>query len=108
MIQGCVGADSARPGSEIPVWSELGSMFVDAPKSFHGEILSDAGVADDADNPGIDFLLVLPEQHFEGFQVACREAFQQFHVPLSTSNYWLREAEVTNSFGLGPKENVGA
>ena len=79
MIQGCVGTNSARPGSEIAVWFESGSIFIDAPECFHGQILSDASVADDADNPGVDFLLVLPEQQFEGFQIACREACQQFH-----------------------------
>jgi hypothetical protein len=79
MIQSCVGADSARPGSEIAVWFESGSIFVDAPECFHCQILSDAGIADDADNPGIDFLLVLPEQHLESFEVARRKPFQQFH-----------------------------
>ena len=74
MVQGRVGADSACPGAEIAIGSELRSMFIDAPERFHSQILSDAGVADDADNPGIDFLLVLPEKRFEGFQVARRPA----------------------------------
>jgi hypothetical protein len=79
MVKSRVRGDSARPGAEITFWLESVSMLVDTPEGFHGQILGDAGVADDSDNPGIDFLLVLPEQHLEGFQVACREAFQQFH-----------------------------
>src|SRR5580692_7822803 len=79
MIQGRVGADAARPGSEIAVRSESGPIFVDPPESFHGQVLSDAGIADDRDNPGVNFPLMLPEQHLEGFEVARRKPFQQFH-----------------------------
>lgn len=88
MVESGIGGDSASPGLEIAVGPETVPIFVDAPESFHGQILGDAGVADDTDNPGVDFLLVLPEQHLEGFQVACREAFQQFHASLSISTYW--------------------
>src|SRR5580658_3556024 len=76
MVQGRVGGDSPGPGLKIALRFEPGSMFVDAPERFHSQILSDASVANDADNPGIYLPLALPEQHLEGVQVARREPFQ--------------------------------
>src|SRR5580658_431143 len=79
MIPSCVGADATRPGPEIAVRLESRSILVDAPECFHSQILGDACVADDADNPGVNFPLMLPEQHLESFEVARRKPFQQFH-----------------------------
>src|SRR5580698_6196862 len=79
MIPSCVGADATRPGPEIAVRLESRSILVDAPECFHSQILGDACVADDADNPGVNFPLMLPEQYLEGFEVARRKPFQQFH-----------------------------
>ena len=87
MVERGVGSDPARPGAEIALRLEPRSSLVDAPESFHCEILGDTGVANDADNPGVNFLLVLPKQRLEGFQVARRETLQQSHLPLSITTY---------------------
>jgi hypothetical protein len=73
---------------------------VNTPECFHGEILSNSAVADDANNPGVDFLLVLPKQGLEGLKVARRKPFQQFHPPLSIPNYWFLAPMVTTFLGL--------
>jgi hypothetical protein len=52
-------------------------------------------VTDDANNPAVNFLLVCSKQRFEGFQVARREPFQQFHLPLSIPSYWFLVPRVT-------------
>src|SRR5260370_34516434 len=98
MVEGGVGGDAPRPGAKIAGRFESRSGPVDAPESFHGQILGDSTVTDDADNPGIDFLLVLPKKRFESFQVARRESLQQLHAPLSTLNYWPWRAVVTRCF----------
>src|SRR5438046_8321230 len=87
MVERGDGSDPARPGAEIALRLEPRSSLVDAPESFHCEILGDTGVANDADNPGVNFLLVLPKQRLEGFQVARRETLQQLHLPLSITTY---------------------
>ena len=101
MVESRVGGDAASPGLEIAIGMKAGTIFVDAPECFHGQILSDAGVANDANDPGVDGFLVLPKQRLEGFQVAGRETIQQFHELLSIPNYWLREAKVTNCLERG-------
>src|SRR5262249_35048334 len=68
---------------------------IDAPKRFHGEILGDAGVTNDANDPRVHFPLVLAKQCLEGFQVPGREPFQKFHPPLSTLYYRCLAREVT-------------
>src|SRR6266566_996413 len=87
MVESSVGGDPARPGAEIAGRVEARSRFVDAPECFHGQILSNSAVANDADSPGVNFLLVLSKQRLEGFQVARRETLQQLHLPLSILNY---------------------
>ncbi len=101
MVKGDVGGDAPRPGAKIAGRFESRSGPVDAPESFHGQILGNAGITDDANNPGIDFLLVLAKESLEGFEVARREPFQQFHLPLSTLNYWRIPALVTSCFAPG-------
>src|SRR6266699_2976445 len=83
MVESRIGRYSARPGAEIARGVEPRARFVNAPKSFHGEILSNSGVSNDTDNPGVDFLLVLSKQRLEGFQIARCETLQQLHLPLS-------------------------
>src|SRR6266849_2633041 len=101
MVESGVGRDSLRPSTKISGRVKPRSGPVNAPESFHGQILGNAGITDDADNPGIDFLLVLPKERFESVQVARREPFQQFHLPLSTLNYWRIPGLVTSCFAPG-------
>src|SRR6266567_912331 len=95
MVEGGVSGDSASPGAEIASGIETCARFVNAPKSLHGEILSDSGVSNDADSPGVNFLLVLSKQRLEGFQIARGETLQQLHLPLSIPNYCKLGCEVT-------------
>ena len=87
MVESGVGGDPTRPSAEITSRVEARSRFVDAPERFQGEILCNSAVANDADNPGVNFLLVLSKQRLEGFQFARRETFQQLHLPLSITTY---------------------
>jgi len=64
-------------------------------------------VTDDADNPDVNFLVVFSKQRFEGFQVARREPFQQFHLPLSILTYWFLASIVTASFRSRPYPFMG-
>src|SRR5260370_6168408 len=95
MVESSLGGDSARTGAKIAGRVEARSRFVNAPESLHGEILSNSAVANDANNPGVNFLLVLSKQRLEGFQVARRETLQQLHLSLSTPNYCKLGCEVT-------------
>src|SRR5579864_1020516 len=96
VIQSRVRSNAAGPGTEI---SRDGvkplSGPVNAPKRLHSQILSDAAIANDADGPGVDFLLVLAKESLKGFEVARRKSFEQLHAPLSISTYWLCEQMVT-------------
>src|SRR5258706_10390978 len=95
MIESGVGRDSPCPSAKIAGRVESVARPVNTPECFHGEILSNSAVAYDANNPEVDFLLVLPKQRLEGLQVARREPFQQFHPPLSISTYCKLQCEVT-------------
>src|SRR6266851_6156176 len=107
MVECRVGGDTARPRTEIAGRIESLSRFVDAPERFHGEILGNAAVTDDANSPGVDFLLVRSKQRFEGFKVARREPFQQFHLPLSIPTYWFSAPMVTVFFRFRPFPFMG-
>ena len=98
MVESGVGSDPSRPSVKIAGWVESVARPVNAPESFHGEILGNSVVTDDADNPGVNFLVVLSKQGFESFQVARREPFQQFHRPLSIPTYWFLAPIVTDFF----------
>src|SRR5229473_4084643 len=102
MVESGVGRDSPRPSAKIGGRMESVARPVNTPECFHGEILSNSAVADDADNPGVNFLLVLPKQCLEGFKVARREPFQQFHLPLSIRTYWFLAPMVTGYFKSRP------
>src|SRR5258708_19787958 len=112
MVECRVGGDTARPRTEIAGRIESLSRFVDAPERFHGEILGNAAVTDDANSPGVDFLLVRSKQRFEGFKVARREPFQQFHLPLSIPTYWFFVPPVTfifqNPISFSPRGELQA
>src|SRR5882762_6713548 len=95
MVEGSIGRDPSRPSAKVSGRVEARSGPVNAPESLHRKILCKSAVTDDADNPGVDFLLVLSKQRFEGLQVARCEPFQQFHLPLSIPNYWLLLSMVT-------------
>src|SRR6266705_5689773 len=95
MVESSVGGNPARSGAEIAGRVEARSRFVDAPECFHSQILSNSAVANDADSPRVNFLLVLSKQRLEGFQVARRETLQQLHLPLSVPNYWFVRLLVT-------------
>src|SRR5450432_1044167 len=84
MIDGGVGRDPVGPRPEIAFGIEPGARAVNAPERFHGKVLGDSGVTNDAHDPRVNLLLVLAKQHLEGVQVAGRETLQEFHSPLST------------------------
>src|SRR5882762_7536744 len=100
MVESGVGRDSPCPCAKIAGRMESVARPVNTPECFHAEILSNSAVADDANNPGVDFLLVLPKERLEGLQVAPREPFQQFHPLLSIPNYWFLAPMVTTFLGL--------
>jgi hypothetical protein len=102
MVESGVGSDSSRPSAKIAGSVESVARPVNAPESFHREILGNSVVTDDADNPGVNFLVVLSKQRFKGFQVARREPFQQFHLPLSIPTYWFLAPNVTDFFSSRP------
>src|SRR6267143_1710347 len=102
MVESGVGRDSPCPCAKIAGRLESVARPVNTPECFHAEILSNSAVADDANNPGVDFLLVLPKQGLEGLKGARREPFQQFHPPLSIPNYWFLAPMVTAFFGSRP------
>src|SRR5713101_10129920 len=98
MIESRIGRDTARPSAEIASRVEARSRLVDAPERFQGEILCNSTVPNDADDPGVNFLLVLSKQRLEGFQFARRETFQQLHLPpLSKANYCKLGRKVTTN-----------
>src|SRR6266513_2251393 len=95
MVKGGIGGDPSRPSAKVAGRLKPRSGPVNAPECFHRKILCNSVVTDDADDPRVDFLLVQPKQRLEGFQVARREPFQQFHLPLSIPNYWFLALIVT-------------
>jgi len=100
IVQGSIGRDPARPTLEIALRVEPRSGPVNAPEGFYGQILRNPGVANDADNPGKNFVLALSKERFERFQVARREPFQQSHLPLSVTTYWSFLSRVTLIFKI--------
>src|SRR5437879_3017593 len=98
MVEGGIGRDPSRPSAKVAGRVEARSGPVNAPESLHRKILCKYAVTDDADNPGVDFLLVLSKQPFEGLQVARCEPFQQLHLPLSVPTYRFLVSMVTTFF----------
>src|SRR5262249_27670790 len=78
--QGEIDGDPVRPCSKISLHVELPAGTVDAPEGFEGKVLSSCGIANDAYNPAVDLALKLPEQFFEGIEIALRKSFQQAHL----------------------------
>ena len=76
VVQGRIGGDAAGPGTKISRGVEPLASAINAPKRLHGQILGGTGVANDADDPGVDFLLVLPKESLKSFEVARRESFE--------------------------------
>src|SRR3981081_1128642 len=95
VVKSGVRRDPSRPSAKIAGRVESVACPVNTPESFHRKILCNSMVTDDANNPGVDFLLVCSKQRFEGFQVARREPFQQFHLSLSIPSYWFVVPRVT-------------
>jgi len=65
VIEGGIGCDSPGPGAKLAGRVEAGTRAVDSPESFHGEVLCGARVAYNANDPGVDLFLVLPEQRLK-------------------------------------------
>jgi hypothetical protein len=79
MVDRQVGSDPSRPGSEVAIRVKLVPCAVNAPKSFHGQILGNTRVAHNAHGPGVDVPLKLPDQGFERIDLAMREPPEQIH-----------------------------
>src|SRR5258708_15350881 len=101
MVESGVGRNAPRPSAKIAGGVEPRARLVNAPESFHGEILSNSAVSNYTDSPGVNFLLVLSKQRLEGFQIARRETLQQLHLPRSIPTYWNLGPEVTINFVAG-------
>src|SRR5260370_11982446 len=96
-----IGCDSACPCTECRMRIKSASGVVDSPERFHSQILSDTRVSYDSHNPAIHLGLELPKQCLESFDIAFREALQQFHFFPSISSYELIVRFITFVFGPG-------
>jgi hypothetical protein len=106
MIERRIGGDASRPSREIAIGTEACPCLMNAPKCFHGQILGDAGVTDDTNDPAVNLFLVLVKQRLEGFQVPSREAFQKFHAPLSIGSTTAAWRRLQKARGIRENENV--
>jgi hypothetical protein len=79
MVDRQVGSDSPCPGTEVAIRAKLLPGAVNAPKSFHREILRNAWVAHNANGPGVDIALKLTNQRLERIDLAMREPLEQIH-----------------------------
>src|SRR5260370_777417 len=79
MVERQVGGDPPRPRGEVAVRSKLVARSVDSPEGFYGQILSDARIAHDTHNPGVDVALELPDQRLESIDLAMRKSPEQIH-----------------------------
>src|SRR5215475_12556671 len=77
-----IGGDPPRPSCEASVWSKLLARSVDAPKRFNSQILRDAWVTHDANNPCVNLALELSNQRLESIDLAKRKSLEQIHVLL--------------------------
>src|SRR5713226_1518816 len=79
MVERCICCDPPGPGTEVPLRLEPCVSPIDSPKCFHRQVFRYPSVTDNTHNPAINLALELPEQSFESFEVALREAVQHFH-----------------------------
>src|SRR5215469_11112559 len=103
MVERQVGGDAPRPGGEVAVRSKLVPCSVDSPEGFYGQILSDARIAHDTHDPGVDVALELPDQCLESIDIAKRKSPEQIHEVL----YCLlraRSERVTSFFNVPSNE----
>src|SRR6266849_11148249 len=76
MVERCIRRYPPRPGTEVPLRIEPCVSPIDSPKCFHRQVFRYPSVTDNTHNPAINLALELPEQSFESFEVALREAVQ--------------------------------
>src|SRR6516162_1682538 len=79
MVDRQVGGDPACPGAEVTIRAKPVPRTVDAPKSFHGQILGNAWVTHNTHDPGVDVTLKLTYQRLERIDLAMREPLEQLH-----------------------------
>jgi hypothetical protein len=60
----------------LGVGFEAGVRAIDAPEGFEGKVLGDRRIADDANDPAIDFVLMQTEKSLEGVEVTAAEPLQ--------------------------------
>src|SRR5579862_5420577 len=102
MVERDVGRDAVSPCGEVAVDPEERARAVDAPESFHGEILGSGGVADDAHDPGVYQALMVAKELLESFEVASDESllqvhWLQVHRPLSVGSTQVSGARLQRS-----------
>src|SRR5207302_714353 len=79
MVDRQVGSYSPCPGTKVAIRAKLVPRAVNAPKSFHGQILGNTWVAHNTHCPGVDFALKLAYQRLERIDLAMREPLEQIH-----------------------------
>src|SRR5262249_7711424 len=88
VVQNGISNNAVGPGAKVssPRVEPLAGP-VNAPKRLHGQILSNADVANDADGPAVNFVLVLAKENLKSFEIAHRKSLEQFHALLSIPSY---------------------
>src|SRR5262245_18795673 len=79
MVDREVGGDTACPGSKVARRLKSLACPVDAPQSFHCQVLGQTGIANDARNPCVDVALVIPNQCLESIDLTTYESPEQIH-----------------------------
>jgi hypothetical protein len=103
MVDRQVSGDPPRPCSEVSIRPKLVARPVDPPEGLNGQILWLARITHDADGPGVDVALEMPDQCLERIDLAKRKSLEQIHgllyCLLRVGNEW-----VTSFFNARPDE----
>src|SRR5262249_8436182 len=79
MSQRQIDGNPVSPSAKVSSRIKAAPRAMNSPECLHGQVLSDAWVADDAHDPGVDAPLKLPKQRLERIQITFPESCQQVH-----------------------------
>jgi hypothetical protein len=68
VIKRGVGGDASCPPFKASCGVEAGVRAIDAPEGFEGKVLGDPRIADDANDPAVDLVLMQTEKSLEGVE----------------------------------------
>src|SRR6185295_8911716 len=82
--------------------------LVQTPEGLEGQVFGGSRIANDANDPAVDFALVLAEKGLEGFDFARRESLQHVHpAPLSMLTGFGDQGYILKPMTLRPRGLTG-